>query len=135
MTDLRTGEQHAAEVSESSRKRFARRQWARRWLAWRLVVAVLLVLALVAGLVWLFFFSSTLAVEGVEVQGTAQVTERQVLDAAAVPTGEPLARADLADVAAELVGLAAPGDLVLTLGAGTITTVGPQVLALLEARG
>ena len=98
MTDLRTGEQHAAEVSESSRKRFARRQWARRWLAWRLVVAVLLVLALVGGLVWLFFFSSTLAVKGVEVQGTAQVTERQVLDAAAVPTGEPLARADLAAI-------------------------------------
>ncbi|RYP83337.1 FtsQ-type POTRA domain-containing protein [Nocardioides guangzhouensis] len=98
MIDLRTGEEHEAEVSESSRRRFARRQWARRWLAWRLVVAVLLVLALVAGVVWLFFFSSTLAVKGVEVQGTAQLTEQQVRAAAAVPTGEPLARADLAGI-------------------------------------
>jgi len=32
-----------------------------------------------------------------------------------------------------LVTRARAGDLVLTLGAGTVTTVGPQVLALLEA--
>ena len=38
---------------------------------------------------------------------------------------------DLADVAAELVSRARPGDLVLTLGAGDVTTVGPQVLELL----
>jgi UDP-N-acetylmuramate--alanine ligase len=28
-----------------------------------------------------------------------------------------------------------PGDLVLTLGAGDVTTVGPQVLALLDPTG
>lgn len=39
----------------------------------------------------------------------------------------------LADAAAELVARARPGDLVLTLGAGTVTQVAPQVLALLEA--
>ncbi|MDT9594510.1 UDP-N-acetylmuramate--L-alanine ligase [Nocardioides zeae] len=39
---------------------------------------------------------------------------------------------ELADVAAELVRRARPGDLVLTLGAGSITDVGPAVLALLE---
>ena len=32
-----------------SRKRFARRQWRRRWLAWRYVVASILLLALVVG--------------------------------------------------------------------------------------
>jgi UDP-N-acetylmuramate--alanine ligase len=37
----------------------------------------------------------------------------------------------LDDVAAELVGRAHPGDLVLTLGAGSITEVGPRVLELL----
>ena len=99
MIDVRTGaEAPDAEVSEVSRKRFARRQWARRWLAWRLVVVLLLVLALAAGLVWLFFFSSQLAVKGVDVQGAAQLSERQVRAAAAVPTGEPLARADLAAI-------------------------------------
>jgi UDP-N-acetylmuramate--alanine ligase len=38
---------------------------------------------------------------------------------------------DLADVPAALVARAHPGDLVLTLGAGSITEVGPRVLALL----
>jgi cell division protein FtsQ len=98
MIDLRTGQEREAEVSEDSRKRFARRQWARRWLAWRLVLVLLLVLTLVAGTVWLFLFSSTLAVQGVEVQGTSQVTEQDVRAAADVPTGEPLARADLAAI-------------------------------------
>jgi UDP-N-acetylmuramate--alanine ligase len=40
--------------------------------------------------------------------------------------------ADLADAPAELVRLARPGDLVLTLGAGSVTDVGPLLLALLE---
>ena len=35
-------------------------------------------------------------------------------------------------VAAELVARARPGDLVLTLGAGTITGIGPRVLELLD---
>ena len=41
--------------------------------------------------------------------------------------------ADLADVPAALVARAHPGDLVLTLGAGSVTELGPRVLALLEA--
>ena len=36
------------------------------------------------------------------------------------------------DTARRLVELARPGDLVLTLGAGDVTEIGPQVLALLE---
>jgi UDP-N-acetylmuramate--alanine ligase len=36
------------------------------------------------------------------------------------------------DVARELAGRARPGDLVLTLGAGTVTQIGPQVLELLS---
>ena len=56
--------------------------------------------------------------------------------AGAVPL-DPAARAfvpELADVAEAVVARARPGDLVLTLGAGDITTVAPQVLELLEAR-
>jgi UDP-N-acetylmuramate--alanine ligase len=63
------------------------------------------------------------------------VTGRLVADACPLPAERVHFVPELADVAATLAGLAAPGDLVLTLGAGTITTVGPQVLALLEARG
>lgn len=41
---------------------------------------------------------------------------------------------DLADVADVVAGLAHPGDLVLTIGAGSITTVGPAVLSRLGNR-
>jgi UDP-N-acetylmuramate--alanine ligase len=42
---------------------------------------------------------------------------------------------DLDAVPAVLAGIARPGDLVLTLGAGTVTTVGPRVLEILGAGG
>lgn len=59
------------------------------------------------------------------------------LVAAAVPLPAERVRfvADRADVVPTLVGLARPGDLVLTLGAGDVTTIAPQVLAALGAAG
>jgi len=78
-----------------ARKRFARRQWARRWLTWRYVLALVLLLAVSIGGVYLVFFSSTLAVQGVEVEGTQTLSEQQVREAADVPTGGPLATVDL----------------------------------------
>jgi cell division protein FtsQ len=89
-----------------ARKRFARRQWARRWLAWRVVLAVLAVLAAVAGVVWLVFFSSVLAVKGVQVEGAAVLDPRDVRRVAAVPTGSPLAGVDLDEVADRVEALA-----------------------------
>ncbi len=89
-----------------ARKRFARRQWARRWLAWRVVLAVLAVLAVVAGVVWLVFFSSVLAVKGVQVEGAAVLDPRDVRRVAAVPTGSPLAGVDLDEVAERVEALA-----------------------------
>ncbi len=54
------------------------------------------------------------------------------LVADAVPLApEAVGTSSLEDAAAALVGRARPGDLVLTLGAGTVTRVGPEVLALL----
>lgn len=89
-----------------SRRRFARRQWARRWLAWRPVAAVLLVLLLLVGGVWLVFFSSVLGVAGVDVEGTDQLETDTVVAAAGVPTGDPLARVDLDAVRARVEALA-----------------------------
>ena len=89
-----------------TRKRFARRQWRRRWLAWKPVVAVLLLLALVAGGFWAVFFSSWLAVRGVEVAGASTLSAGDVRSAAAVSTGEPLARVDLDKVRARVEALA-----------------------------
>ncbi|MDO9455910.1 glutamate ligase domain-containing protein, partial [Nocardioides sp.] len=59
------------------------------------------------------------------------VTSALVADAVPLPA-ERVALASLSTAAATLVARARPGDLVLTLGAGTVTQVGPEVLALLE---
>lgn len=90
-----------------TRKRFLRRQRARRWLVWRRILAVLAAAGAVAGAVWLVFFSSVLAVEGARVEGVAVLTADQVRSAAAVPSGEPLATVDLDAVRARVEALAA----------------------------
>ena len=61
----------------------------------------------------------------------AEVTGALVADAVPLPPGRVAFVPDLADVPAALVARARPGDLVLTLGAGSVTELGPQVLALL----
>ncbi len=97
-----------------SRKRFARRQWARRWLAWRRVVALLLLMALMVGAVWLFYFSDVLAVKDVEVQGTRTLSSEEVREVAAVPSGLPLARVDLDAIRARIEALAVVRDADVT---------------------
>ena len=62
------------------------------------------------------------------------VTGALVADAVPLPEGRVSFVPALADVPAALVERARPGDLVLTLGAGDITDLGPRVLALLGAR-
>ena len=83
-----------------SRRRFARRQWARRWLAWRYVVAVSCSsLALVVGGVWRSSSPPCSRCKGVEVDGASHAQRRaEVRRAAAVPDGEPLARVDLDEI-------------------------------------
>ena len=89
-----------------TRKRFARRQRTRRWRRWRAVLAGLLAMVLAAGGVWLVSFSSVLAVKGVSVEGTSLLTTDEVRSRAAVPTGRPLARVDLAAIEGRLRALA-----------------------------
>ena len=89
-----------------ARKRFVRRQWARRWLALRRVVVVLLLAAVLGGAGWLVFFSSVLAVEGVEVEGLDVLEPREVRQVAAVPLGQPLATVSLDAIAARVESLA-----------------------------
>ncbi len=89
-----------------TRKRFARRQWARRWLTWRYVAAIVLVVGLVGFAVYAVYFSSWVRVEGTQVVGTSQLTEKQVLETAEVPEGEPLARIDLDAIAVRVRSLA-----------------------------
>ena len=62
------------------------------------------------------------------------VTGRLVADAVPLPADAVHYVPVLSDAAAVLAGCARPGDVVITLGAGDVTTVGPQVVALLEER-
>jgi UDP-N-acetylmuramate--alanine ligase len=63
-----------------------------------------------------------------------EVTGALVAGAVPLPSERVAFVADFDAVATELVVRARPGDLVLTLGAGSVTQIGPQVLALLEER-
>lgn len=89
-----------------ARKQFARRQWARRWLAWRGLLVGLVVLAVAAAAGWLVFFSSVLAVEGVELEGLDVLEPGEVRRVAAVPVGEPLARVPVDAIEARVQSLA-----------------------------
>ena len=92
---------------DASRRRFAKRQWARRWLTWKWVLAGVVLLAVIGGLVWLVFFSSVLSVKDTEVSGNSYLTDQQILAQAAVPDGEPLATADLDAVRRRVGAMAA----------------------------
>jgi len=83
----------------SERVRSERR---RRWT--RIAIAFLAVAAAVA-LVWLIWFSSVLAVKDVAVTGRTTLKESQVLRAARVPTGRPLARVDVGAIERRISGL------------------------------
>lgn len=91
---------------ERTRRRFARRQRSRRWLRWRAILAGVLLVALVAAAGWLVFLSSVLAVKGVDVRGASLLSVDEVRTAAAVSTGRPLARVDLAQIEGRLRALA-----------------------------
>ncbi|HVM26976.1 MAG TPA: FtsQ-type POTRA domain-containing protein [Mycobacteriales bacterium] len=72
---------------------------ARRRARLRRVLAALAVLVPVAALAWLVLLSPVLAVSQVEVAGTDRLAPADVVAAAAVEDGTPLARIDVADVA------------------------------------
>ena len=62
------------------------------------------------------------------------VTGALVADAVPLPPEQVVYVADFDDVPAELVRRSRDGDVVLTLGAGSITQLGPEILALLRER-
>lgn len=95
----------------SEPSRFTRRQWTRRLRSarpWLLAALGVGVLAL-AG--WVVFFSSWLATEQVDVSGTSIVTDAEVVKAAGVDLGTPLARVDLGQVQGHIAALPAVADV------------------------
>jgi len=82
--------------SARTRRRFVRRQWRRRFLAWKYVVALAAVVVVAVVAVWAIWFSSWLSVKGVDVQGGSfDVPPAGVRAAAKVPMGQALLTVDL----------------------------------------
>lgn len=94
-------------MKADDRRRFARRRLLRRLVALRPLLVTLAVLLTLGGLVWLFYFSSALAVGKVEVKGTDVLSPARVEQAARVPVGDPLARVDTDAIGARVEDLAA----------------------------
>lgn len=95
-----------ADPQARMRRRFTRRQWARRLISARRALVLLVVVGLGAVAVWAVWFSSWLSVSKVEVEGTSQLTSAEVESAAQVPMGEALASVDLAAVRTRVESLA-----------------------------
>lgn len=94
-----------------TRRRFARRQWARRWLTWKWVLGLLLVLAVAGFGIWLLWFSTILTAKNVTVTGTGYLSAKEIREAAAVPRGEQLVRLDVGAVRSRVAALAAVDDV------------------------
>ena len=126
----RTAERTAT-VSDRSRRAFARRAWARRWLRVRplAVVAGVLALAVVAG--WVVLASPVLVVRTVQVEvstsGADRLDPAVIRRLAAVPLGRPLARLDTAAVGARVRQL--PGVASVTVSRSWPSTVVVSVTA------
>jgi cell division protein FtsQ len=93
-------------ATRRSRKRFARRQWRRRWLAWRYLLVLVLVLALVGGGVYAVWFSTWLAVEEIDVSGAQTVEAKDIRVRSGIDLGDPLVRVDLDGAERRIAALA-----------------------------
>jgi UDP-N-acetylmuramate--alanine ligase len=62
------------------------------------------------------------------------VSGAMIADAVDLPSAQVAYLPDRAAVPARVAELARPGDLVITIGAGDVTELGPAILALLEQR-
>jgi len=79
-----------------------KREKVRRRRVWPIVLVGVLFLALAGGAVWLVGFSTLLAAQRVEITGLKTLSKRAVTTTAGVPLGVPLARQDIAAVAARV---------------------------------
>ena len=138
MGDTRAPESSHERAERLTRQRFARRQWARRWMRWKYVVASVLLVVLVVTTGWLFFFSATLSITKVEVAGNRLLSDDRVTRIAAVPQGEQLALVDLDDAARRVETLSEVEDADVTRAwpDGVLITVTERVaVAVVELGG
>jgi cell division protein FtsQ len=81
--------------AKTRRRRKPGRSW--RWKAFA-ITAIVLVLALIGGSLWLVYFSAALVTKQVNVIGTRHLTPTQVSFAVQIPLDVPLARQDLDEI-------------------------------------
>lgn len=93
-------------ATRRTRRRFARRQWARRWLSLRYVLALVALVALLTTSIWLVLFSTTLQVKKVQVVGNELLSDARVREIADIPLGDQLALVDLGRADARVASLA-----------------------------
>ncbi len=97
-----------------AQQRFARRQRLVRWKSWLPWAVGGTVVLLSAITVWLFYFSSVLAVDGVRVTGADTVPVATVAQVADAPLGTPLAKVDLNVIAERVRGIQSVADAQVT---------------------
>ena len=82
--------------------RLPRRKGKRKSPLKAIIILSIITIALVA--VWLVWFSSVLAVKAVKVTGVDEALQKQVIAAAPVPMGEPIAKVDTAAIGSAVQG-------------------------------
>jgi cell division protein FtsQ len=95
MTATATASRHRQPAS-TRRPSKPRRSWRRKAFDF---AAIVLVLTLCGGSLWIVYFSTVLVTERVNVVGTRHLTSTQVSYAVQVPLGVPLARQNLEEIA------------------------------------
>lgn len=88
-----------------TQERFAERSRSERRRRWKRIALAVLAVIVAGALVWMIWFSDVLAVRDVEVAGRTTLKQSQVLAAADVPLGEPLARVDIAAIEGRVAAL------------------------------
>ena len=104
---------------------------------WPWILALVLMVLLLAGAVYGVFFSPVLGVTSVSIAGAPDSVSAKVRAVVDVPDGtaaDVRYHPDRSTAAAFVAGLVRGGDMVITMGAGDVTTVGPELLTLLEAQ-
>jgi len=97
-----------------AQQRFARRQRLVRWRSWLPWAIGGFLVVLAAVIVWLFYYSSALAVGGVRVSGADTVPVATIEQEAAAPIGTPLAKVDLRSIADRVRTIPAVADAQVT---------------------
>lgn len=102
----RSPQEPTVAINAVGRRNFRRRRFRAGVRRWRAPILAVLVISLVAGAVWLLYFSDKLTTRDVSVQGNTNISAGRVKQVADVPLGGPMARLDVDAIRARVEGIA-----------------------------